>query len=407
MANAISIINSLKYNAYYLRTLGELSFDIDTIYAGNSAVVVRCYDPNSATPLLLKCYYHRRRNGVAIYGNDYKSAELGIISLSGHTEFIDVLIRPWAEGEPLDNVIGSKNASYRRLSSLFDKMALELLKSNHAHGDIKPDNIIVKPSGDMTLIDWDAAWTPTLSDSDVEECGTAIFCHPERHTQPFNKHIDDFSIALLSTTLAALAIDRKFFEPRLTEECSLFDPEDAIRGSDELLNHAIELFSRNNDAVHYRIATSIIGCKGPIYNLQNWLDVAGRRRRNHVATGYICRYGATWGIKSRGKWILPPLYDFIYTRDDHVKLCLGKHCHTISGSVSPESDHNTRTSSPKTWSIREEECLLLWYCDNYPIESIAKSLRRSPQAIRARLSKIIPKKDRPRIERLRTRARYR
>lgn len=37
----------------------------------------------------------------------------------------------------------------------FSKMASWLLSQDFAHGDIKPDNIIVKENGNLVLVDYD------------------------------------------------------------------------------------------------------------------------------------------------------------------------------------------------------------------------------------------------------------
>lgn len=412
MADAISITNSLTYNAYYLRTLNDLRFDFGTIYAGNSAVVVRCYEPHSSTPLLLKCYYRPINNGKAIYGDRYKPKELGVISLTGYTEFIDVVLLPWVEGVALDQIVGTPAVDYNKLSTRFDATALQLLNRDYAHGDIKPDNIIIDPSSyNITLVDWDAAWIEGFTDEDMEECGTAIFSHPRRCDMPFNKHIDDFSIAIMSTMLAALAADREFFEPQLSSECSLFYPTDAISSNDALLNHAIKLFGRVNDAVHYRIASSIIGCQGPIHHLAEWLNAAAYPKKQRITSGTISRLGSSWGIKERGQWVIPPLYDYIDTGDEAIHLHLANYCHTIKGSVAkPLSLRDTllsEMSNPKSWTTLEEERMLMWYCDAVSVDAIAKALSRSPQAVRARLNKIIRKDDRPRIEHIRERVKFR
>ena len=84
-------------------------------------------------------------------------------------------------------------------------MAVGLLDREYAHGDLKPENIIVTPDGDMRAIDWDAAFTPELAGNPAPETGTAAYQHPLRTNELFDKHIDDYSIAMLSTMLHAAA----------------------------------------------------------------------------------------------------------------------------------------------------------------------------------------------------------
>ncbi|MFQ8806413.1 MAG: hypothetical protein ACLR8Y_16630 [Alistipes indistinctus] len=49
------------------------------------------------------------------------------------------------------------------LAGRFDRMALWLLLQPYAHGDIKPDNILVEPSGELRLIDLDGMFLPQFA----------------------------------------------------------------------------------------------------------------------------------------------------------------------------------------------------------------------------------------------------
>ena len=55
------------------------------------------------------------------------------------------------------------------LAGRFDRMALWLLQQPYAHGDIKPDNILVEPSGELRLIDLDGMFLPQFA-------GNAVSC---------------------------------------------------------------------------------------------------------------------------------------------------------------------------------------------------------------------------------------
>ena len=44
----------------------------------------------------------------------------------------------------------------------FGKMAAWLRTQSFAHGDIKPDNIIVRPDGSLTLVDYDGMYVPSM-----------------------------------------------------------------------------------------------------------------------------------------------------------------------------------------------------------------------------------------------------
>ena len=93
-----------------------------------------------------------------------------------------------------------------------------------------------------------------------------------RDERPFDKHIDDFSIALMSTMFAALALRREVFEPYIDADSSLFSPRAVVAGSDAMLNKALSLFERKSDARHYAIARALYASDGAIPNLSDLLD---------------------------------------------------------------------------------------------------------------------------------------
>lgn len=270
MASLVEIYNALRYSRATFRTLRPQPTIRDDIYVGSNAVVVLCRLAEGDRDVALKCYANRRRNSRAIYGDAYLKEELIIHTLT-HTEYIDVTVLDWVEGHSLDSLLRQPTTEYRALSQSFDRMALDTLQRSHAHGDIKPDNVIVTPTGEMQLIDHDATWLPGFSDHDAEEIGTPTYSHPQRDGRHFDKHIDDFSLALLSSMLAALAIKRDYFEPYIMPDGSLFNPRSVVDGSDELFNKALSLFERR-DPAHYAIARTLYGTTGIIDGLEGMFE---------------------------------------------------------------------------------------------------------------------------------------
>ena len=220
----------------------------------------------------MKCYPRHRRNARAIYGEAYHEAELAVYTLLGEVEYADVIATPWVEGCTLDKLFSDPKTDYRKLSERFDAFALDILRGKCAHGDIKPENIVVLPDGSFSLIDYDAAWLPGFEQCDMEEAGTPSFSHPLRDERRFDKSIDDFAIALISTMLAAMAYCRKEFEPYIDADGSLFTPREVVAGSDALLNKALSIFERKDDKRHYAIAIALYDCAGPIPNLAQLLE---------------------------------------------------------------------------------------------------------------------------------------
>lgn len=120
--------------------------------------------------------------------------------------YVDVAIYPWQEGHNLDwhirHALHNRDTeALRRLREEFCRLALDILQSPWRHGDMKSENIIVRRDGEMVLVDCDALFGPGLEWSG--EMGTPPYIHPARGSA-YDSHIDDYAIALLLTSLAAL-----------------------------------------------------------------------------------------------------------------------------------------------------------------------------------------------------------
>ena len=226
MASILNIINTLRNKIIYLRTIDHIWIDADTIKAGNNAVTARCRIMGREGDWLIKCYYRPKQNLKSLYGDNIYEKELGVYSIDGKMEYIDILLMPWVDGEPLESLIRNEKSNYQELSKAFDRFALELLEAEYAHGDIKPDNIIVSSDLQMRAIDLDAMWRPDINNYPLE-IGTQAYRHPRRTHNYFKKAIDDYPLALISTTLAALALDRDI-EKMLNGDKTLFTPEECV-----------------------------------------------------------------------------------------------------------------------------------------------------------------------------------
>lgn len=423
MADITTLLNILRNSVPHMRTLKHISVEHNSVCAGNNAAVARCYSEKLGGVVKLKCYYRSHHNLAKLYGKAYYPREVGLYTLMGHIDYLDAVIAPWVEGEPLDRALRAANADYDSLSRAFDAMAYDTLALTVAHGDIKPDNIIVCDDFSMQLVDWDAAWRSDIER--VDEWGTEGFRHPLRRNTDFNKHIDDYPIALLATMLAALAADPEYFVQHLNDDGSMFSPEALLRGEDMLLDHAIGLFAERNDVAHYRIAKSLYTQHLMIPRLADYL------RYSYVALPKAIPSGCTaecceglWGCHLDGEWIIPPLYDELIVVDDHtcqlqldeqrisLRMCgeinfnhnipadLERRMHRFE--TLRTSERKTKLScatlsassgAPRRWSAEDDERLVMMYSDNMSLRYIAHILHRSEAAVRRRLSLLhLPRK---------------
>lgn len=327
MVSILAIMSTFRAPVLYLRTLEQLWIDHDTITAGSNSVTARCRVFGREGQWLIKCYVTPRHNLSAIYGDAYYEKEFGIYSITGVIEYVDAVVLPWVEGQPLDSLIGRSSTNYALMSRSFDAMALRQLNSDIAHGDIKPENIIVKADGSMELIDFDAAWLPSLRGRQADEIGTPGYRHPYRTKECFNEYIDDYAIAIISVMLASLAVARDEMEPMLKPDNTLFTPEKAINGQDEVLIHATNILLECGDAAHYHMAMALQRIFIGIHALPSYLAFVGCPLISSIPIdAEPDRLNHLWGYRLGGEWIVPPLYNsvtFICSKLSSVKLSLG------------------------------------------------------------------------------------
>ena len=290
MAELISLLNTLRSGTPIFRTLRRVIIDTDTISLGNNAVVARCSVGGRSRAMRLKCYYRRHPNLAEIYNSGYLPREVGIYSLGGKVSYVDAVLTPWVEGTPLDVVMQQADADYATLGARFDAMAHALMSKPYAHGDLKPSNIILRSSGAMQIIDWDAMWRADMR-MPSNEWGTPAFSHPKRGRNDHNLHIDDYSIVLISTTLAALAADSRALRPYLREDGSLFDTELLVRGEEPLLDYALKLFEQRGDVIHSHEAELLRSPHYALPSIHEWQSTCGVTPERLIVEGCV-RCGA-------------------------------------------------------------------------------------------------------------------
>ena len=149
---------------------------------------------------------------------------------TSETEF-PVLLMDWVEGIPMDKYI-QKNISNQYALELmafrFSKLATWLLAQPFAHGDLKPDNILVKKDGSIVLVDYDGMYVPAMKGQKARELGSPNYRHPQRIIDDFDRHIDDFPLATICLSLKAIALKPDLFN-NSTGECGLLLNESDYR----------------------------------------------------------------------------------------------------------------------------------------------------------------------------------
>ena len=212
--------------------------------SGNFAVVFRMEDPQTGTWVALRCFLRevpRRRERLLEIADylqknpspyllpiTYYPQELWVDTRFGQPGEFDLMTMPWAEGKTLGSYVAiccrtNDKGALTQLAHRFDAMANWLLTQPFAHGDLKPDNIMVATDGTLRLIDYDGCYVPNLHGLPSPELGSPPYRHPDRSANQYNPHLDDFSLLLLSLELHTLSQAPHLFNPM---DSLLIDPTD-------------------------------------------------------------------------------------------------------------------------------------------------------------------------------------
>lgn len=317
-------IKSVRNPFGVTRTLGHFKFV--EYCSGNSAVVFRVL-AEDGRHLRLKCYTRPKENLEAIYGPRLLRRELYVFTGDGGV-WVDVVADEWIEGVTLGEAVSKAVAAGDRerlaeLAGRFDDIVREMLARDWAHGDLKPDNIIVDGDGRLHLIDFDAAYLPALRHCRSRELGTAAWQHPSRTYDDYNRHLDDYPAAMISTLLHALAVDCSIWERFADEDGVLLDARRIAAGDCRALGHIERMFAGRCMAVQYRVARLLRSRAYILPQLAEYMSCGGWQRFGGGRVEMMMLNGL-YGYECDGRVVVPPLFDDAAEfRDGEAQVVLG------------------------------------------------------------------------------------
>ena len=202
--------------------------------SGNFAVVFKMKDERDGKLYAVKCFTKEqegRSESYKLIADELEFVSSNYLTPIKYLErelFVDteqtdetefpVLLMDWVEGVPMDKYIqGNINNHYalELLSFRFSNLAKWLLMQPFAHGDLKPDNILVKGDGSIVLVDYDGMYVPAMKGQKARELGSPNYRHPLRTIEDFDCHIDDFPLVTIALSLKVIAL-----KPILFKDCS-------------------------------------------------------------------------------------------------------------------------------------------------------------------------------------------
>ncbi len=237
--DAESNLDSLSYLVPVLDDHGEPYRS-----SGAFAVVFKMKDEQTGKYYALKCFTEEQNGRAEAYQQiadelefidspyltsvKYLDKEL-FVDCSCEDEEFPVLLMDWVEGETMETYIVNNYTNSYNMGMLcyrFCKMAAWLRSQPFAHGDIKPDNIIVRPDGSLTLVDYDGMYVPAMKGQKSPTIGTRDFSHPLRSVDDFDETIDDFALASIALSLKAISLKSSLLDDYGASDRLLFSTDD-------------------------------------------------------------------------------------------------------------------------------------------------------------------------------------
>ena len=213
--------------------------------SGNFAVVFKMQDKQTGKLYAVKCFLREqegREESYKLISSEleylssgflvsvrYLEKELFVDTTQGNDTEFPVLIMDWVEGTTLDKYIRNNIHNRYNLSLVtyqFCRMASWLLSQEFAHGDLKPDNIIVREDGQLVLVDYDGMFVSAMKGQKARELGSVDYRHPLRNEDKFDSTIDHFSIASIALSLKAISLKPELLNEFGAEGRLLFSAKD-------------------------------------------------------------------------------------------------------------------------------------------------------------------------------------
>ena len=339
--------------------------------SGAFAVVFKMKDEQTGKCYALKCFTEEQEGRAEAYRQiaeelefvdspyitsvKYLEKELFVDSNCEDDEF-PVLLMDWIEGETMETFIAENYTDSYEMSMLcyrFCKMAAWLRSQSFAHGDIKPDNIIVRPDGTLTLVDYDGMFVPAMKGQKSPTIGTKDFSHPLRTIDDFDETIDDFALASIALSLKAISLDSSLLQSYGASDRLLFSATDYLDLSKSKIFAALLSLLADVEArtllsmfLLASVQKDLSMCSFRLFGLQKpkemevWsTEVTEEDLKNAVEDEFGVKYSKDWKrvLKS------PTDLDGVYSIRKGVKI-IGKRafafCNFLTNIIIPESVTN-------------------------------------------------------------------
>ena len=278
--------------------------------SGNFAVVFKMKDERDGKLYAVRCF-HRDQEGreesYRLIEEELKDVESPYLvsfryidkelfvdsSQTDETEF-PILLMDWVEGITLDKYLRENLDDQYALEMLayrFSQLAQWLIPQPFAHGDLKPDNILVREDGTLVLVDYDGMYVPAMKGQKARELGSPDFRHPLRTEEDFDEHIDDFSLVSILLSIKAISLNPELLEHYGTSDRLLFSEknyQDICQC--ELLK---EIFPSENKELNIIYSLFLLSHSGLKLTKQNVKSLCVMENKLYIIAKAYC-HGPEW-----------------------------------------------------------------------------------------------------------------
>ena len=339
--------------------------------SGAFAVVFKMQDKSTGKYYALKCFTEEQEGRADAYRQiadeldlldspyitsvKYMEKELFVDSQCEEDEF-PVLLMDWVDGETMEAYIAANYRNQSAMSMLsyrFGKMAAWLRTQSFSHGDIKPDNIIVRPDGSLTLVDYDGMFVPSMKGRQSPTIGTRDFCHPLRTVDDFDETIDDFSLASIALSLKAISMKSTLLDIYGASDRLLFSENDYRNPSNSKVISALqELMCDKDFCTLYSLFMLALARKElstcsfrlfigekPIL-LQTIEDLSTKATEEELKDAYIDEWGVKYSKDGRKMLKVPQELKGCYSIKEGIRIICDRafyRCSSLSNIVIPAS----------------------------------------------------------------------
>ncbi len=316
----------------YLRPV--LSDDgLPVMTSGNFAVVFKMKDKRDGKLYAVKCFTKEQKGRAEAYRQiteelkDVDSPYLVSVRYLDKELFVDteqtretefpVLQMDWVEGKTLDKYLRENlddKYALEMLAYRFCQLAQWLMPQPFAHGDLKPDNILVLEDGTLVLVDYDGMYVPAMKGQKARELGSPDFRHPQRTENDFDENIDSFSIVSILLSLKIISFLPAFLETYGAKDRLLFTQNDYRTGAwHEVIDRCIFYMNNDDDIDEYLV--TLAGIFEGLCRYHYYVTLP------QMAYPYNYNFYTHWGIKGF-ELLTPLLLDENISKQNSIQIIL-------------------------------------------------------------------------------------